>query len=352
MELQKLSREVFSEELFRSLGRDLGRAMQELSRELGHFSPASVGAGAFGQDKNYKFEQADKQTKTLAIGASGTLELRNVVGDIVVKAGGGRDATVEIVRTSKGLTDADAKLGLQRVTVDVVTRDNRANVATQYPDDRRPNYAVSVAYTVTAPAGTRVSVQTITGTVTLSGIKGETSVNTTTGAIDIAQAGALTSAHSVTGRLVIRDSQGDALDVGTMSGQVQLTNVKARRLEVNAVVGPITLHEIQAGGAEVTSMSGEIEYSGAVAPGGRYEFQAHSGEIRLALSGSFDFEGRTFSGRVDPDPSLGLKATAQNQRIGYGPQRQSVKGTVGGGGAFVQATTFSGHVRLGRKLGK
>jgi hypothetical protein len=140
--------------------------------------------------------------------------------------------------------------------------------------------------------------------------------------------------------------------VGTMSGQIQLTNVKTRRLEVSAVAASMKLHDIQAGGVDVTSMSGEIEYSGSVTPGGRYEFQAHSGEIRLALSGGFDFESETFSGQIEADPSLGLKPTPGNTRIGYGPRRQSLRGTVGGGGAFVEATTFSGSVQVGRKLGK
>ena len=90
--------------------------MQDLGRELGHVSGSAIPAARSMQDRDYRAEQIDKQTKTLAIGATGSLELRNIVGDIMVKAGGSRDATVEIVRMSRGRTDADAKLGLERVT--------------------------------------------------------------------------------------------------------------------------------------------------------------------------------------------------------------------------------------------
>jgi len=350
MELQRIAREAFGEIQFGDLSRDLTRAMQDLSRELGHFAGPGFADGVIMQNRDFRAEQTDKQTKTLAIGASGSLELRNVVGDITVKAGSGREATVEIVRVSRGRTDADAKQGLARVTAEVSTRGDRGSVIAEYPDERRPNYAVSVAMTVTAPAGTQLNVISITGDVTVTGIKGETSINTTTGAIDVSQASALTAAHTATGKITIRDSQGDALDVGTMSGPVELSNVKARRLEVSGVTAMVSARNMQAREAEVTCMTGTIEYSGPVSAGGRYEFQSHNGEIHLALTGGFDFEGQTFNGQVEVDPAVGLKPQPNTERAGFGPRRQSVKGTVAGGGASVEATTFGGHVRLVKTL--
>lgn len=351
IELQRLARETFGDEAFRDLSSEITRAMQNLSRDLGHVSGPGFHAGPSMQDRNYKFEQTDKQTKTLAIGANGSLELRNIVGDITVKAGGGREATVEIARVSRGKTEADAKLGLERVTAEVTSRADRASVIAEYPNDKRPDYAVSVAMTVTAPAGTRLTVHSITGNVSITGVKGEMTVNTTTGAVDIAQAGTISAAHTVTGKLTIRDVQTDnSMEAGSMSGPVTLSRIKARRLEVNTVSAPIIATDIQVGGAEITCVAGQIEYSGPVASGGRYEFQAHSGEIRLGLTGSFDFEGQTFSGLVEADPALGLKPEAKRQPAAMGMRPKSVTGTVGGGGAVVEATTFSGNVKIGRTV--
>ena len=351
LELQKLAREAFGEDAFRNLSRELGRAMRDITLELGHYSVRSEG-GAAVQDRDFRAEQTDKQTRTLAIGASGALELKNVVGNITVKAGGPREATVEIVRVSRGRTDADAKLGLERVTSEVTTRADGASVHANYPDDRRPPYSVSVSYNVTAPAGTRLNVHSITGDVTITGIKGEMEAFTVAGALEISQAGAIESARTVTGNLTISDVQSDsAIETGTMSGSVRLSNIKAKRLIVGAVAGAISAREIQAAGAEVNCMSGSIEYSGAVSASGRYEFQSHSGEIRLGLTGNFDFEGRSFGGQIDADPALGLKVPAAAGKAGVGRLRQSsLKGTIGTGGAFVEATTFSGQIWIGRKL--
>jgi hypothetical protein len=346
-EIHRITREIISQQAFRDLGRELGReigrSMETLGRELGHLSAQPHAEGTFVQNRDFKAEKTDTQTKTLAIGPTGSLQLHNIVGNITVKAGGGREASVEIVRVSRGRTDADAQQGLDRVTVEVTTRGERGSVMVHYPDERRPAHSVAVHFNATVPPGTALAIHSITGNVTIANVKGELTVNTVNGGIDISQAAAIASAHTVSGKLVVNGFQGDGpVEVGTMNGSVALSNIKAKRLEVSTVSGHVSAREIQAGGAEVTCMSCHIEYSGGVTPSGRYEFQAHSGQIRLGLSGNFDFEGGTFSGKIDSDPALGLSKPSG--------RRHSIKGTVGSGGAFVEATTFSGSVWIGRKL--
>ena len=156
----------------------------QLSAQDVHVKVAKIvnSSVAIMQDRNFTAEQTSRETKTLAIGANGTLELKNLSGDIVVTAGSGRDATVEIVKRAKGRTDADAKDGLQKVTVQVDQRSDRATVETNYPrDDRRPPYSVSVDYNVTAPAGTRIVIESLSGDATIKGIRGDLQVSVTSG---------------------------------------------------------------------------------------------------------------------------------------------------------------------------
>jgi hypothetical protein len=319
-----------------NVGRDIAR---DITREAVRIH---VDAAHVVQGRDYKFEQIDKQTKTVSIGASGELSLKNIVGDITVKAGGGRDVTIDIVRTSRGRTEADAKLGLTKVTVAVTARGERADVETQYPDDKHPEYAVSVAYAVTAPAGTAVSVDTVSGRVRMSGLQGRASARTVSGAIDLTNCAHVEKVSTVAGGITLTDVQNDGpLAVEAMSSDVRLTNVKARRIDASVVTGSIVVHDAQADGATLSATSGDVEYSGSVAPKGRYEFKAFSGNVRAALLGGFDLQATTFSGRVEADPSLGLAA---------GSSKKSLRGVVGNGGAAVVATTFSGSVWIGRKL--
>lgn len=54
-------------------------------------------------------EQTERTTKTLRLGANGTLALGNIAGDIVVARGGGGDTTVEIVKTRAAATSTTRK---------------------------------------------------------------------------------------------------------------------------------------------------------------------------------------------------------------------------------------------------
>jgi cytoskeletal protein CcmA (bactofilin family) len=294
------------------------------------------------QSRDFKVDQVDRQTKTAAIGPTGDLTLRNVVGDITVKSGGGRDVTIEIVRTSRGRTEADAKLGLEKVTVDLTVTGERAVVTTQYPSDRHPDYAVSVAYTVTAPAGTGVTVTTVTGRVQVSGLKGDVSARTVSGTVELASCARVSAARTVSGSVTLTDVQSDGdLEVDSVAGEVRLVNTKARRITASVVSGTISARDTQTDGVTLSSMSGNIEFSGSVTPKGRYEFRAHSGNVRLGLLGGFDLEAGTYSGRVEVESGLG---------IAPGNSQKSLRGVAGNGGAAVIATTFSGNVWVGRKV--
>jgi len=332
----------------REIGREIGRQFQDVAGDVSReIARARIAASSAIQNRDFKIEQTDRQTKTLAIGAAGELLLKNVAGDITVKAGGGREATVEIVRVSRGRTDADAKLGLERVTAEVSVRGERGSVIAQYSDDRRPNYSVSVAYTVTTPAGTRLTVDTIAGQVRVAGLQGELHVGGVSGAVEISSCSRAASVKTIAGGITLTDVQSPGhLEVGSVSSTIRLTGIKAQRLTVSLVSGAIVAREIQADAAALDTTSGGIEYSGSLSARGRYEFRAFSGNVRLGLTGGFDLEMKTFSGRVEADPSLGLtptlKAGAQSQR--------SLQGVAGNGGAAVVASTFSGNVWVGRKL--
>ncbi len=77
-----------------------------------------------------------------------------------------------------------------------------------------------------------------------------------------------------------------------------------------------------------------LNYSGPVVANGRYEFQSHSGPFNLGLIGGFDLEVTTFSGRLEAEAGLGLATTTG--------MRQSLRGTVGKGGAMVKAPRSAG----------
>jgi DUF4097 and DUF4098 domain-containing protein YvlB len=301
------------------------------------------------QNRQGRVEQTDRQTQTLALGASGLLELNNVSGDISVTAGSGRDVRIEIVRTSRARTDAEAKLGLDQVKVAVDHRGERATVRAVYPEQTRQSrqsqpYSVSITYTVTAPAATRVSITTVSGDVVVRDLKGDLSAEVVSGDITITGASQVTNVRAISGDVTLRDSgSASNLSAGTLSGTVLLERVKARRVGVDVTGGDIILRDVEAENAQLKTLSGDVEFAGSLARGGRYELQSHSGDVQLAAAGGagFELQVQTFNGSIAAPDDGDFRNVTKSRR--------SLRGTVGDGSAIVTITTFSGDVTIVRK---
>lgn len=296
------------------------------------------------QDRNFRAEQVARETRTFALGASGRLELGNIVGDITVTGGSGTSATVEIVKTARGRTDEDARRGLEAVQVEVEEERGAARLRTEYPQTRgRQTYSVSVAYVVRAPAGTRVSATSVSGDITVNGITATVTTDVISGDTEISGGRDAVTAKAVSGDVTVADAQSsEAVDITSINGNVSLRGVRASRLRVSGVSGDVTASDVDVDTADIKSMAGDVHFSGALSRGGRYTFQAHSGDVELTLGGAgFDLEAGTFSGSIQPASGMTLTdATAS---------RRSLRGRVAGGGASVEATTFSGDVRITRR---
>jgi hypothetical protein len=330
----------------RDAATELSSISREITREIGREIGREVGRDR-DQDRRFPAEQIDKETRTIALGPNGSLDLKNISGDITITGGNGKDVTLDITRRSRGRTDADAKMGLEQVKVEIDHRGDRATVETRYPDQQgrtRQPYSVSVSYNIAAPAGTRMNVTSISGDVIVKGMKGDLSIDVVSGDLQITQSTRLTNVKSISGTTTITDVDADGnLTFGGVSGDVTLQRVKARRLSVNLISGDIKASDVTAEGVELKSMSGTVNYSGPVAKSGRYELQAHSGDVYVAIQGNvgFDLRAETFSGSIRADASVNLKETSRS--------RQALRGPVGDGSAVVVATTFSGDVIITRR---
>jgi DUF4097 and DUF4098 domain-containing protein YvlB len=298
-------------------------------------------------------EQTDRQTRTVKIGAEGELSLSNISGDITVTRGGGNEATIEIVKTARARTADEARELLGLVTVNVVERTGRAEVKVVYPRDdemrrnNRRNVNVSVAYTVSAPPGTRLTIATISGSVKVSDIKGDLSANSISGTVRIAKGARIAAAKSISGDVEIVETETDgAIEANSISGGVTLRKVTAQRIDVGSVSSSIILQDVNCDRIQGHSISGAVEFSGPLAKGGRYELNSHSGDVRVVLAGStgFEVEANSFSGTLHSD--VPLKIGGSDDRM---MRRRSLHGVFGDGSAVLNLTTFSGSVTITRK---
>ena len=268
-------------------------------------------------------EQTDRVTKTFRVGRTAALELSNISGDIVVTGGPGEEIAIEAVE-----------------------RGGRVEVRTVYP--RMSNNRVSVDYRVTVPAGTSVDVKSVSGDMKVTGVKGDLRAESVSGEVRAETGGQAARVKSVSGDVELTGVSGSGdVNVGSVSGDVTAKNIKCRNLDAGSVSGEVRLIDVDCERSQVSSISGSLEYAGPLQKGGRYELKAHSGNVRLALSGTtgFEVDASTFSGTIRTDLPITLKAAGEGRER----TRQSLRGTLGDASALVVIKTFSGDVTIAKR---
>ena len=316
------------------------------------------------RERHYQaaFEETDR--KTLTVGRATELELSNIAGDIMISPGSGPDATIEYTRHGYGDTREEAKRQLAMLEVTLNVTEGRGVVSTRYASsgyrdrERGRRIQSSVDYHVTAPPQARIRVKSISGDIQVSRMKGDLALETISGNIRIDSGGRVSLAKTMSGDVDISGiTAEEPLVASSVSGTVTLRSLKARYLDINSVSGDVMIKDVACERAELQTLSGNLEYAGRLMKNGRYELKAHSGDIRLLLSGDtgFDVEANSFSGKIRSD--LPIKNEAEQEQAGemYAggvrvrfPKRAVFRGTYKDGSATIELTTFSGNIVIGK----
>jgi DUF4097 and DUF4098 domain-containing protein YvlB len=296
-----------------------------------------VSSAGAAQDRNA--EAVDSETRTFALGPNALLELENVSGDIECVVSAGPDVVVRIDRVSRGRSDSSARMGLREVRTLVDAQVDRASLRVQYPPDRRsPPYSVSVSYAVSAPAGTRLKIASVSGDIRVRGIAGGLSATSVSGDVEVTDAGPVSRAASVSGDVTVTGgATDDGVEVESVSGDVTVTGLKAGRLTAKSVSGDIEVTNVTTADLGLSSTAGNVTFDGDVVKHGHYELRSHSGDVRIttAAAGGYELRATTFSGRIQRAGTGGASD---------GQSAKTVRTTVGDGSAVIEATSFSGDV--------
>jgi hypothetical protein len=269
----------------------------------------------------------------------------------------GRDSEikVEAVKRVRHRDPEEARRLLGQLRVDVTQVGGRLEVRTIYPRTSGRSMSWSIDYTLTVPATTTLALKTVSGDLSVSGVRGEVRAETTSGDVDITSAPNLAVAKTVSGDVRARDIEGPcSVTLATLSGTVIATGVKVRTLDAGAVSGNIQLSNLQVERLSAKVISGDVEFDGTLARGGRYEFNAHSGNVRLTLLNptGFELDASTFSGTIRSDFPVTLRSTARSDndpRGRRGNSTRAIRGTFGDAGALLSVRSFSGTVAIVKK---
>lgn len=199
----------------------------------------------------------------------------------------------------------------------------------------------TATFDVTVPTGARLSLNSISGSITSVGVRGATDASTVSGAIDIRNAGRVTT-EGVSGATTITGAKGD-VRVETVSGPIIISDVDGTA-SVENVSGRIELSNIRGGRVRANTVSGSLTFTGALNPSGRYEFETHSGRASLVLApgASAAVSVETLSGSVSNEYPGAVRRPEEDPE----EARTNYNYVIGRGDARVSIETFSGRVQI------
>jgi hypothetical protein len=182
-----------------------------------------------------------------------------------------------------------------------------ATVTVSVPRKCPAQVGVVNAAAVVSGIGSRTSVKSVSGGITLDGVAGEVDANTVSGPLE---------AQGINGRL----------NFSTVSGDLTLADGWLERLDANAVSGDVTadVDLDPLGGLNVTTVSGEVVLRLPAEADAQVNLHSVSGDVRSEFA---------------------------ELRRSSAPASRSVSGSLGAGSGHVSVTTMSGRVMLLRRAG-
>ena len=324
-----------SREREREREREIERRAERLSRNIERTVEASV-EGAM-RSIEYAFEHLDKKQgaggrqgatridTTVAFSADGTIDLTSFNGDIIVTGWNRKEARVKAGADRGSLR---YRITSTRITVEADVYRGRTG---------------ETMYEVTVPEGVRVVLRSMSGNLTVRGVKGSVDLHTNNGDVEVTDASGSIEMGTLSGDAIGTRLRGD-VDATSLNGTVTLTDVQGSTVKAESTSGSIELIGIVSPDVEASTVSGEVDFTGPLDPKGRYDFQSHSGAVTLTIppTTSARFAVETFSGEVDSDFPFTLQPNRERR------QGQRLEFSVGGGEARVTAESFSGGIVIRR----
>jgi DUF4097 and DUF4098 domain-containing protein YvlB len=287
----------------------------------------SVPTSARGQDE-VQIRGVTRVDTTVRLDRGGAVDLSLISGKIRVTGWDRPDVRISAsIESGRLYFDANSS----RVSLRVEDSDDDGRRS------HRHNNVGEAQYDVSVPRGSRLILEAVSGDVIARGSQGEIEARSVSGDVDVSDGVRAVSAEAVSGSVHAARVNGN-LQTETVSGELRAENVTGN-VEASSVSGDIRLIGVQSKDVRTETVSGEITYTGSIEPSGRYNFESHSGTIRLNIprgSGA-QFSVETFSGGLSTDVPVTIPPGSRRRegRMDF---------TIGDGRAKVTANTFSGEI--------
>lgn len=262
---------------------------------------------------------------------SGSVEVSNISGSVSVTGWDGN--RVEVTGTL-----GDGTERLEFITQDKVTR-----IKVILP--KNAHNVDDTDLVIRVPAGSSLSVNTISADITAQGVAGAQRLQSVSGDIRTVADSEDVECKSVSGDVAIDGSGKKGLiGITTVSGDVKALKV-AGEVNASTVSGDVLLGLGVIERSRVRSTSGDLVLAMRMAGDGKFDAETISGDVRLNLFGDVEaeYDISTFSG--DIRNCFGPKPVSTSE---YTPGKE-LRFSEGKGSARVRIKSLNGDIKLCRK---
>ncbi len=188
------------------------------------------------------------------------------------------------------------------------------------------------------PAGARLELEGLSADLEVAGLTGSVDLETVSGDIRAHGDPAELEIETVSGQVEVFAAT-PSLEVETVSGDVRVHKARGR-LETETVSGEIAVDGGPFSRVEIGTVSGDVQLKGSLEPRAAVEIETHSGDVEIALPPleHASYAIASFSGEIE-----GFLAGRQVQ--GFGPGT-TVAHLEGDGTTGIVVSTHSGDIEL------
>jgi hypothetical protein len=263
------------------------------------------------------FQERDEINRTYQLAPGARVEVSSIRGPVEIVNTDSATAQVQIIRTARTRADLEYhKIEVAQTANGLVVK------GIQEPEQRRhENVQVNHRVMLKVPRQIELAVKSISGSLKVGDVDGQTVVSSISGSADIGNVGGKLQVSSISGSLEVGNVGADTR-VNSVSGNLRLGQVNGS-LDVTSVSGGVnaTLASLSADGIHVRSVSGSVEF-------------AFKSDINA------DFNAQSVSGQVYLDvPNVTRDSESKSP---------NVRARIGAGGTPITIFSVSGNIRLTR----
>jgi DUF4097 and DUF4098 domain-containing protein YvlB len=262
---------------------------------------------------------------------NGTVEISNVAGSVTV-TGWNRNEVEVTGELGEGTENLEFTKSEKLTRIKVILPKRSYNV-----DD--------TDLVVKVPAGSVLSVNTVSADIIVQGVRGSQRLQAVSGDVRTEASGEDVECRTVSGDVNISGSgQKGLVSITTVSGDATATRV-AGEVNGNTVSGSFDFGAGEVTRSRLRSTSGDLNLSGHLAPDARLDAESISGDVRLDFAGQVagQFDVSTFNGEIRN--CFGPKAHRTDE---YTPGRE-LRFQEGSSAARIRVKTLNGDIGVCRQ---